>query len=187
MRKKQLTWFTLIEVLIVLVATWLLIWVLFKTYTTTAEISVRVKHQKQLSLAIVNMQTILQNIADTHMIDYKAVSGSLVWGGSGAITNQWWTQKIPLIDELQQTGISLQLTASWELLYVNSSGSASLLWPDVYLSWATFIITPLKSPYAEGQFNRIYQPWFWLIGLLTPKGDARITFPIQTLFSLLKK
>lgn len=187
MRKKQLAWFTLIEVLIVLVAAWLLIWVLFKIYTTTAEISVRVKHQKQVGTAVVTMQTVLQNIADTHSIDYKAVSWAIVWWGTWAVTADGWTHVIPLLDENQQTGVSLKITSSGQLLYVNASGAASLLGDDVYLSGATFIVTPLQNPSTQSQFSRIYHPGFWLIGILSPYGDGKISFPVQTFFSLLKK
>lgn len=97
MRKKQLKGFTLIEILIVLVTASLLIGVLFRIYQTTADISVRIKHQKQIGTAIVNMQTILQNIADTHTIDYKAVSGN------AAISADGWTHIVPLIDEYMHT------------------------------------------------------------------------------------
>jgi hypothetical protein len=187
MRKKQLKWFTLVEVLIVLVAAGLLIGVLFKIYTTTAEISVRVKHQKQVWTAVVTMQTILQNIVDTHTIDYTVISWALIWWWTWAITTDGWTQFIPLIDEYQHTGISLQITSSGELLYVNTSGSASLLGNNVYLSGATFILSPLQNPSIEPQFSRIYHPWFWVIGVLSPYGDTKISFPVQTFFSLLRK
>jgi type II secretory pathway pseudopilin PulG len=44
-RKKA---FTLIEIVIVLITAAILIGILFRVYTTTADIALRIKHQKQL-------------------------------------------------------------------------------------------------------------------------------------------
>ncbi len=130
--------FTLIEIVVVLIVFALLIGVLFRVYLTTADIALRIKHQKQLWIGIVTMQTVLQNIVDTHTIDYQTLD-TYTWG-----TTPWWTQRVPLITEDKQKAV-LELTNSGQLIFTTYSGnaligSASVLWGDVILSWTTFII-----------------------------------------------
>ena len=192
MRKGQIKGFTLIEIVVVLVTAAILIGILFRVYTTTADIALRIKHQKQLGVWVVTMQTVLQNIVDTHTIDYNA----LIWYTRN--TTPWWTNTVPLIDELQQKS-TLLINWSWELVYTTYSGgalvgSASILWIDVTFSGATFIVYPYRDPKITWCtaltiqcFNEINHPWFWLIGKLYPKRYNQIFLPIHTFFSFLKK
>jgi prepilin-type N-terminal cleavage/methylation domain-containing protein len=106
MRKGQIKKaFTLIEIVIVLVITAILIGILFKVYTTTADIAMRVKYQKQLGMSLVTTQTIIQNITDTHTVDYEALSGS-TWDSTPG-----WTKTLPL-QSVDNKKAVLTITAS---------------------------------------------------------------------------
>lgn len=193
MRKGQIKKaFTLIEIVIVLIISAILIGILFRVYITTADISLRIKHQKQLWVWVVTMQTVLQNIVDTHTIDYNALS----W--QTRASTPWWTNTVPLIDDSLQKS-SLNINGSWELVYTTYSwsamiGTASILWIDVSFSGATFIIYPYRDPkiwWCNGTtiqcFNQINHPWFWLVGKLYSKNYTQLFLPIHTFFSFLKK
>lgn len=184
--------FTLIEVVVVLIVASLLIGILFRVYRTTADISLRIKHQKQLWVGIVTMQTVLQNIVDTHTVDYETLSTYTRWG------NPWWTQRLPLIAEDTQKA-TLEITASGQLVFTTYTWSAlvwsaSILWWDILLSGATFIVSPYRDPkiqWCTGTtvqcFNNIIHPGFWLIGKAYPRLYTQLVFPIHTFFSFLKR
>ena len=184
--------FTLIEIVIVLITAAILIGILFRVYTTTADIALRIRHQKQLGMWVVTMQTVLQNIVDTHTIDYNTIS----WYTRN--TTPGWTTIVPLIDESLQKS-TLEINWSWQLIYTTYSGgslvwSASILGIDVSFSGATFIVYPYRDPKIQWCtastiqcFDQINHPWFWLIGKLYPKRYNLMFLPIHTFFSFLKK
>lgn len=184
--------FTLIEIVIVLITAAILIGILFRVYTTTADIAMRIKHQKQLGMWVVTMQTVLQNIVDTHTIDYNAMT----WYTRN--TTPGWTNKVPLIDETLQKS-TLEINWSWELVYTTYSGwalvwSASILGIDVMFSGSTFIVYPYRDPKIDWCtaptiqcFKEINHPWFWMIGKLYSKNYDQLFLPIHTFFSFLKK
>ena len=149
-------------------------------YRVTADIAVRIKYQKQLWSAVVTMQTVLQNIIDTHTVDYSWLSGN------ARLASQWWTQNIPLLDATKQkTALAF---SGWVLSYKNASGVViSLLWPDIIFTWQTFILSPTTNPVTEPLFSRIYHPGFWLIGTVKPIEYNEINFPVHTFFSFLQK
>lgn len=63
----------MVEILIVLVITAILIGVLFQVYRNIAEVSLRVRYEKDIGNKVVTMQTMIQNIIDTHTIDYAVI------------------------------------------------------------------------------------------------------------------
>ena len=69
--------FTLVEILIVLVITAILIGVLFQVYRNIADVSLRVRYEKDIGNKVVTMQTMIQNIIDTHTIDYAVIEQEL--------------------------------------------------------------------------------------------------------------
>jgi hypothetical protein len=170
----------------------LLITVLFSVYRTTADVALRIKYQKQLGVWVINLQTNVQNILDTHTIDYMTLSWYR-WG-----SNTWWTKSVPLLSEDNQKAL-LELDGSGWVQFTTFSGTAlvwtaSLLPPDMFLSGATFVIMPARDPKIDRCkasvnecFSYIIHPGVRMIGWLYPTQYDRISFPIQTFFSLLKK
>jgi prepilin-type N-terminal cleavage/methylation domain-containing protein len=173
--------FTLVEIVIVLVVMSLLIGVLFKVYQRIADISVRVRYEKNLGNSIVTMQTMLQNVVDSYTVDYTA------WIQQ---SQPWWTNTIPLLNS-NKNKVSLSISTSWELLLSTNSGgqitTASLLGEDIVFKNATFILSPTTDPAKERDFSSIYQPGFRLIGSLQPKTYPSLLFPVQTFFSFLQR
>jgi prepilin-type N-terminal cleavage/methylation domain-containing protein len=68
MKKKA---FTLIEILIVLFIVGMLIGIMFKVYTTVAQIAFRVEQQKNVNQELLFMSEILQNFSNRNKIDYS--------------------------------------------------------------------------------------------------------------------
>ena len=185
MREKRINrGFTLIEIVIVLVILALLIWVLFRVYRTIAEISLRVRYEKNMGNSIVTMQTILQNVVDTYTVDYPTFVAM-----PQSQSTPWWTYNIPL--RANDSSLASLMLSGGELLLSTISGwvvhTASLLWPENIFTGATFVLSPITDPAKERNFSQIYQPGFWLIGTLQPKKYPLLHFPVHTFFSFLQK
>lgn len=179
--------FTLVEILIVMVIAVLLLGVLFQVYRNISDVALRVRYEKEVGNKIVTMQTILQNIFDTHVIRYDALTG-VTWNWE-----QWWTNTIPLstTDNIQaqltlDSGAIVYTTFTWWV-----PNSAAILGSNAILSQATFVIMPLSDPQITNTFSQIYQPWVWLIWSLTltdyKTTNTAITFPVQTYFTTLQR
>lgn len=182
--------FTLVEIVIVLVVISILIGVLFQVYSAIAQVSVRIRLEKQVWIKVVHMQTLIQNIIDTNRIDYSNLN-----------TNNWWTKTLPLINTQLQTG-SLNINSSWRLIYTTmswgTSQETSLLGDEIVLTGASFVVTPLKDPNMplnnlvgsdeqQKAFLAIQQPWVWMLGSLTPLVEPKIKFPVQTFYTFIQK
>ncbi len=179
--------FTLVEILIVMVIAVLLLGVLFQVYRNISDVALRVRYEKEVGNKVVTMQTILQNIFDTHVIRYDALT-SVTWNWE-----QWWTNTIPL---RTTDGIDAELTInSGAILYTTFSGwvsnTAAILGSNAILSQAIFVIMPLSDPQTTNTFSQIYQPWVWLMWSLTltdyKTTNTAITFPLQTYFTTLQR
>lgn len=173
--------FTLVEILIVLIVTALLIGVLFQVYRNIADVSLRVRYEKDIGNKVVTMQTMIQNIIDTHTIDYSGIVQNTL--------QPWWMTTLPLrTQDDKPATLVLQDNA---LMFTSTTGdettTVSLLWDDVQLLNATFILMPITNPQQESSFNAIYQPGVWVIGTLSPVGYDGAMFPLQTYFTTLQR
>jgi hypothetical protein len=75
---KKSSWFTLVEILIVLVLVGILTTILFKSYTWVSETAFRVQQTKRVHQETLSLSQILQNFVDRNTLDYtKYVSWSL--------------------------------------------------------------------------------------------------------------
>ena len=73
-RKATLKWFTLIEMLIVMVIIWILAVVLTESYITISRTALRIEQEKNLSEESLILTQVFQSIADEATIDYNAYS-----------------------------------------------------------------------------------------------------------------
>lgn len=77
MNKTKLKWFTLLEMLIVMVIIWILAVVLCESYITISKIALRVEQEKNLSEEALVLTQIFQSISDEATIDYEKYEGKL--------------------------------------------------------------------------------------------------------------
>ena len=70
MKRRTLKWFTLIEILIVMVIIWILAVVLCESYITISKIALKVEQEKNLSEESLTLTQVLQAISDEAQIDY---------------------------------------------------------------------------------------------------------------------
>ena len=75
MRKTRLKWFTLVEMLIVMVIIGILAVVLTECYITVSKVALRVEQEKNLSEESLILTQVFQAISDEATIDYEAYSG----------------------------------------------------------------------------------------------------------------
>jgi len=112
-RKATLKWFTLIEMLIVIVIIWILAVVLTESYITISRTALRIEQEKNLSEESLILTQVFQSIADEATIDYNAYSGNeidlsetnwfidilyLTWGQRSwtSIYTTWWENCLEL-------------------------------------------------------------------------------------------
>jgi len=84
MKKATLKWFTLIEMMIVIVIIWILAVVLTESYLTISKTALRIEQEKNLSEESLILTQVFQAISDEATIDYEAYSGNLS-------TTSWFT------------------------------------------------------------------------------------------------
>lgn len=94
-RKATLKWFTLIEMMIVIVIVWILAVVLTESYITISRTALKIEQEKNLSEESLIITQIFQSIADEATIDYERYNTEYVdLKGNGWFTNilylTWW-------------------------------------------------------------------------------------------------
>lgn len=169
--------------------------VLFQVYASITQISLRVRFQKELWVKSVQMQTMLQNIIDTSRLDYENLKQE-EW------LPTWWTRSVPLLAVQSATWSSLSINWSWELLYTTMSWwveqTVSLLWENITLKNAYFIVSPMRDPDTSlpvnptmddirQSFLGIQQPWVFLVGSLVPVHMPTMEASVQTFYTLMQK
>lgn len=77
MKNSKLKWFTLIEMLIVIVIIWILAVVLTESYITISKVALKVEQEKNISEESLILTQIFQSIADEATIDYKKYENRL--------------------------------------------------------------------------------------------------------------
>jgi len=70
-KKTKLKWFTLIEMLIVMVIIWILAVVLTESYINISKTALRIEQEKNISEESLILTQIFQSIADETTIDYS--------------------------------------------------------------------------------------------------------------------
>ena len=84
----MLKWFTLLEMMIVMVIIWILAVVLTESYTTISRTALKIEQEKNLSEESLILTQVFQAISDEATIDYDAYSGD---NSQNLKANSWFT------------------------------------------------------------------------------------------------
>lgn len=88
-KKATLKWFTLVEMIIVIVIIWILAVVLVESYLRISKTALRIEQEKNISEESLILTQVFQAISDEATIDYETYSGDL-------ITSSWFTETLYL-------------------------------------------------------------------------------------------
>ena len=113
MIKTKLKWFTLVEMIIVIVIIGILAVVLTESYITISKVALRVEQEKNLSEESLILTQVFQAISDEATIDYEAYSGKI------NLTETFW-----FTDKLYLTWGQW----SWTSIYTTWDGCLELEW-----------------------------------------------------------
>lgn len=69
-------WFTLAEILIVVILFWMLAGIIIKTYTTISQVSFRLQQEKEIAKEALVLSQVLDNLAQSTTIDYDQYKSS---------------------------------------------------------------------------------------------------------------
>ena len=69
-------WFTLAEILIVVILFWMLAGIIMKTYTTISQVSFRIQQEKEIAKEALVLSQVLDNLAQSTTIDYGKYQSS---------------------------------------------------------------------------------------------------------------
>jgi len=210
--KIKLKWFTLIEMLIVIVIIWILAVVLTESYLTISKVALRVEQQKNISEESLVLTQIFQAISDEATINYNEYHGSLEW--TKWITSDlyltWWVWswthiyttpgclKLTEHQELENGNKRIQ-DYTWCELILDQNWKTTTLTSQwkVAISEAVFKIIPYDSD--ENYFNNahewdllinnLHQPAFWMFihlysPMYQPEWINKIDQPLQLFFNL---
>jgi len=175
--------FSLIEVVIVLIVMWLLVTVLFQVYHTITTVSARVRLQKDIGDVMVTTNIVLQNIFDTHTVDYNALSGMNRAG------TPWVLTTLPLRDALSSP-VTLAIQSGTMMMTSVSGGitqTVQLIGGNIILEPWHFQVYPLVDPISAGNFNTIAKPGVRVAGRLHPANGAGVSFSFQTFYWFLSQ
>lgn len=187
--KTMLKWFTLIEMLIVLVIVWILAVVLTESYITISRTALKIEQEKNISEESLILTQIFQSIADDATIDYERYGSRLETSNwfTGTLYLTWWQWSWTSI---YTTGDCLDLDKNFE---PNSDGDIEQYIQDytgcylamkVWDKWEeTQLTTPWKVVISKVMFkiipydsdenyfswgttdiviNNVHQPAFWM-------------------------
>lgn len=157
--------------------------VLFQVYSTITSVSARVRLQKDIGEVVVRTNIIMQNIFDTHVLDYASLSGVTRNGSPGILTT------LPLLDKTGspvtlsiQSGALIETTMSWGVAH-----TIQLVGGDIILDPAHFQVTPLTDPKKNADFNTISKPGVRVAGIYHAAKNPRVNFSFQTFYSFLSQ
>lgn len=209
-KKTSLKWFTLIEMIIVIVIIWILAVVLTESYITISKTALRIEQEKNISEESLVLTQVFQSIADEATIDYSGYNHSLK-------DSEWFVDKLYLTWEvwswtsIYSSGNCLDLewnfsTESVEQNIQDYSGCSLIMEQNgkitpltapwkVVISKVKFKVVPYDSDdyYFEngwdGIVKDIHQPAFWMFihlyaPLYQPTGINKIDQPLQLFFNL---
>ncbi len=203
-------WFTLAELLVVLVIIGVLSTILIRTYLTVANISFRAQQQKDLMQEVLYFSQTLQNFTDRNTLDYARYDKDALYA------QQWFT------DVLYLTWIdwSLALYTSWDCISwtrdVEDLLSITSGWCSVYVDkwWSIIQLTDPQHVYVTKLMFKVLpyysleqyvwstpsscdfsllacmsSPWFRMFGTVySPQYSLdrhkKISLPLQEFFTL---
>ena len=111
-RKTTIKWFTLIEMLIVIVIIWILAVVLTESYITISRTALKIEQEKNLSEESLILTQIFQSIADEATIDYERYNNE-----DKKLEGSWWFTDVLYLTWWQRT---------WTSIYSSGDGCLDL-------------------------------------------------------------
>ena len=78
-------WFTLAEILIVVILFWMLAGIIMKTYTTISQVSFRIQQEKEIAKEALVLSQVLDNLAQSTTIDYRKYQSSDLVANNGVV------------------------------------------------------------------------------------------------------
>ena len=78
-------WFTLAEILIVVILFWMLAGIIMKTYTTISQVSFRIQQEKEIAKEALVLSQVLDNLAQSTTIDYDQYKSSDLVTNNGIV------------------------------------------------------------------------------------------------------
>ncbi len=195
--------FTLVELIISIVIVALLTWVIFQTYRTILDITVRVENEKIVANEMLFAHQVIQSLVDNYEIDYvrymsqgnniatnNGVTQVLYLTGRGGDSSYAWSYEITQVGNAimlrRWVGTQIPLTDDWA---VTISGLQFQLipfnttWANV--SWAI----PIGNLYFMTS-NDIQHPAFWMRGMMYIERYRPNSYiwsvkqPIQSFFNI---
>ena len=213
-KRTTLKWFTLLEMLIVMIIIWILAVVLTESYISISKVALRIEQQKNISEESLILTQVFQSIADEATIDYDAYSGNSIdlkksYWYTDVLFLTWWIWKGTEIyidwedclelnenfepdedisDKIENASkCKLILKKDWKETILNTS------W-KVIVSNVKFRVIPYNSDdyyvrYEADIINKLHQPAFWMfIRLYSPLYQPiwlnKIDQPLQLFFNL---
>lgn len=200
----------MIEILIVLTILWVLFTLVFQSYTKTAEITLRIEHEKTLINETKILHQYLDNISDQYIIDHSAYTANQS-NQNYSIDDEWFTKTLALINKTTNEKIEISSVGQCEnnkeiiLSWVTSSEQCRIqldwlkpikltdpeqvkIWdlqfkihPWVAYSWNIFTEVPVE---------RIENQWFWIYWHMyiqqvrNTKRSFNVHMPLQGFFSV---
>ena len=172
MIKTKLKWFTLIEMLIVMIIIWILAVVLTESYITISKTALRIEQEKNISEESLILTQVFQSIADEATIDYDRYSDehidlSETWWRTNILYLKWWKwdgtsiytdwKCLELEWDFESDDGSIKLNDDWTMLDIQEMSDCNLILEDgdgktvlntswkVIVSRAKFKIIPYNS------------------------------------------
>lgn len=141
-RKTKLKWFTLIEMMIVIVIVWILAVVLMESYITISRTALRIEQEKNISEESLILTQVFQAISDEATIDYDRYKDKNI-----DLNNDWWFIDTLYLTWWQWSWTSIYTTGE-NCLELNGNFLANEDWayPDVSekvrnaLTWCELIL-----------------------------------------------
>lgn len=169
MKKKA---FTLIEILIVLFIVGMLIGIMFKVYTTVAQIAFRVEQQKNVNQELLFMSEILQNFSNRNKIDYsKYGDDRSVDSRNNLVVNNGYTNVLYMTWEDGEFAIYSSGENCWsgfcDLYIFKNNSETRLTSNQTHISKAVFKVIPYENDWyaivncQTNQFACRNHQWFW--------------------------
>ncbi len=199
----HISWFTLVEILIAVTILWVLVTLLFRTYTTIGNIALKIEHEKTLHNEVLFTLQTLQNLADRNTIDYAYYTG--------LSQTQWRTSQLALswLDGSVQIAVSgdcMTRSYTWDIiqniiknwpcsleLYKNGVRIPLIDTNKVVMTHGIFKIIPLVSNdnlYTSGAtIKDIRNQGFWIFGWFAVKQyqatrTSNSTHQLQSFFNI---